>query len=417
MFILHLIRWFQIAAMAAFWYLTNDKPQFYRRLLQRLRQENILFTKIFQALANNTNLTLEDDLRQELRPYTTNASYTEDEINYVAIDDAEERYGVHLDRHVANSGMIALIFNGTDASGSPVILKLKRNNIYNRLREGCDNVGLLYRWIAYFSPRHIIVRALRPFFLNLPDILEQCDFGREIQNMTEAHEDYAELGFVQIPVARNPPLADTEYILMNRIEGVHLMPIETTEEDRLVTLFKFCLFVSFGYVSNAMQHIDLHAGNVIFMPTGDIGIIDFGLAFRFTDDEHDTLLSLGELLRGRQTLEDIDIIDVFKNIFTPPLRHEDITDPDQFADICRAILRPILDYIDADELNLLDSIDRLGELMNRDMVMTPHFYKIILGMISMGQLYSIMGRTYEDREMLREIEVRAINAAFMKVCS
>ena len=401
----------------AFWYVRHQKPIFYRKTLHRLRQENILFTKIFQSLANNTNLELDNDLRAELRPYTTNASYTEDEIDYDAIDAVEETYGVRLDRHVANSGMIALIFNGTDSSGNPVILKLKRADIYNRLREGCENVGAFYRWAAYWWPHHFIVRALRPFFLNLDDILEQCDFGREIQNMTEAREDYADLGFVRIPVPRNRLTDDTGYILMDRIEGSHTMLAETSEEDRLVMLFKFCLFVSFGYVSNAIQHIDLHAGNVLFMPNGDLGVIDFGLAFRFTDDEHETLLSLGELLRGRHALDDIDIIDVFKNIFLPPLSSDNITNPDQFADVCRSILRPIMDYVDADELNLLDNIDRLGVLMDRDMVMAPHFYKIILGMISMGQLYSIMGRTYEDREMLRDIEVRAINAAFVKVFS
>jgi len=417
MFIFHLFRWIQIIVVTAFWYVRHQKATFYRKTLHRLRQENILFTKIFQSLANNTNLELDNELRAELRPYTTNASYTEDEIDYDAIDAVEESYSVHLDRHVANSGMIALIFNGTDSSGNPVVLKLKRADIYNRLREGCENVGAFYRWAAYWWPRHFIVRALRPFFLNLDDILEQCDFGREIQNMTEAREDYADLGFVRIPVPRNRSTDDTDYILMDRIEGSHTVSAETSEEDRLVMLFKFCLFVSFGYVSNAIQHIDLHAGNVLFMPNGDLGVIDFGLAFRFTDDEHETLLSLGELLRGRQALDDIDIIDVFKNIFLPPLSTDNITNPDQFADICRSILRPIMDYVDADELNLLDSIDRLGELMNRDMVMAPHFYKIILGMISMGQLYSIMGRTYEDREMLREIEVRAINAAFVKVFS
>lgn len=403
--------------VTAFWYVRHQKATFYRKTLHCLRQENILFTKIFQSLANNSNLDLDADLRAELRPYTTNASYTEDEIDYDAIDAVEETYSVHLDRHVANSGMIALIFNGTDSSGNPVVLKLKRADIYNRLREGCENVGAFYRWAAYWWPRHFIVRALRPFFLNLDDILEQCDFGREIQNMTEAREDYADLGFVRIPVPRNRLTDDTDYILMDRIEGSHTVSAETSEEDRLVMLFKFCLFVSFGYVSNAIQHIDLHAGNVLFMPNGDLGVIDFGLAFRFTDDEHETLLSLGELLRGRQALDDIDIIDVFKNIFLPPLSTDNITNPDQFADVCRSILRPIMDYVDADELNLLDSIDRLGVLMDRDMVMAPHFYKIILGMISMGQLYSIMGRTYEDREMLREIEVRAINAAFVKVFS
>jgi predicted unusual protein kinase regulating ubiquinone biosynthesis (AarF/ABC1/UbiB family) len=418
MFILHVIRWIQIAALFGYWYIrhSGNKLIFFRKTLHCLRQENILFTKIFQSLANNSNLELSNEFRAELRPYTTNASYTEDEIDYEAIDHVEETYGVRMDRHVANSGMIALIFNGTDSSGNSVILKLKRADIYNRLREGCENVSVFYQWATYWWPRHFIVQALRPFFLNLNDILEQCDFGREIQNMTEAHEDYAELGFVKIPVVRNRP-ADTEYILMDRIDGTHVMPPETSEEDRLATLFKFCLFVGFGYISNAVQHIDLHAGNVLFMPNGDLGIIDFGLAFRFTDDEHDTLLSLGEIIRGNQELDDVDIIETFKNIFDPPFRLEDVDDPIAFANVCRDIIRPILHHMNTTELVLLDNIESISSLMKREVTMVPHFYKILLGMACMGQLHSIMGRNYENHKMLRDIEMRAINAAFVKVFS
>ena len=414
MFILHLITWIQITTVAAYWYFRYPRSLFYRYLLQRLRQENILFTKIFQALTNSTNLDLDTDLRHELRPYTTNASYTESEINYEAIDEAEQLYAVQIDRHVANSGMIALIFNGTDTSGNPVVLKLKRVDIYNRLNEGCDNIGQFYRWIAYWFPQHIIVKALRPFFYNLDEILEQCDFSREIQSMTEAAEDYADLGFIEIPTAINRTNI-AEYILMNKLIGSHVLPIDTTEEDRLVYLFKFCLFACFGYVSNAIQHIDLHAGNVIFMPNGNLGIIDFGLAFRPTDEEHDIILSLGELIRGNSQIEDIDVIDIFKDIFVPQLHPDEITDKAAFIKICKDILTTIVDYVNADELNLIDSISRMGVLMNREMTMSSTFYKFILGMMSMGQLYSIMGRTYENHEMLRSIEMRALNRAFFMV--
>ena len=422
MFIIQLLKCLKILTVAAFWYLWNPRPIFYRKLLHRLRQENILFTKIFQSLSNTTSFDLNTELRTELRPYTSNASYTEDEINYDIIDAVETEYGVCIDRHVANSGMIALIFYGTDTSGTPVVLKLKRANISERLRVGCEDIGRFYTWASYWFPRNIVIRALRPFFLNLDDIIEQCNFNHEIAHMTEAREDYAELRFVHIPQARNTPTDsdsdtenDTEYILMDRIEGSHLLHPDIAEETRLDLLYKFCLFSSFGYVSNAIQHIDLHPGNVLFMPNGDIGIIDFGLAFRFTDDEHDILLSLGELMRGTNRLEDIDIIDVFKNIFYPPLRSEDITNHEEFADICRSILQPILDYIDTNELSLLDCLDRLSTMMNRDITMVPHFYKTILGMMCMGQLYSIMGRIYENRELLRSIEIRALNNAFLMV--
>ena len=415
MFFWHIIRWIQLAAVATYWYIRNSRSEFYRLFLQHLRHENILFTKIFQALANTSSIDLDIDLRSELRPYTMNASYTEAEINYAAIDEVEELYGVRMDRHVANSGMIALVFNGTDVSGNPVVLKLKRTDISNRLHEGCDNVRQFYQWATYFFPKNIIVRALRPFFHNLDDILEQCDFSRELQNMIQAREDYAELGFIHIPAVRNTTTADTGYILMDSIPGTHSPAPDTSEEDRLILLFKFCMFITFGYVSNAIQHTDLHTGNVIFMANGDLGIIDFGLAVRFTDDEHEVLLSLGEIIRGAQKIEDIDLIDTFKDIFLPPIRPEEITDQAAFIEQFKAILQPIVDYVDADELNLIDNIDRMGSLLNREMIMTPNFYKLILAMMSMGQLYSIMGHNYVNPELIRSIEMRALNHTFQMI--
>jgi len=403
--------------MTAFWYVTNDKTQFYRHLLQRLRQENILFTKIFQALANSSSVDLDPDLRSELRPYTTNASYTEDEINYEAIDDAEEHYGVLMDRHVANSGMIALIFHGTDASNNPVILKLKRNDIYNRLSEGCNNVGLFYRWAAYWWPHNTIIRILRPFFHSINEILEQCDFGHEIQNMATAHEDYDELGFIHIPTPLNPVTSNPEYILMNRIQGTHVLPPETSEEDRMALLFKFCLFMTFGYLSNGTQHMDLHAGNILFMPNGDLGIIDFGLAFRYTDEEHDLILSICEIIRDSdsESKEELNYTELFKPLFYPRIRDEENTDPVRLNELFRNILRPLVKRVNADELNLLDNLEDVERYLNREISMVPHFYKFILTMMSMGQLYSIMGHNFNDSDLLLSIERRALNEAFVRV--
>jgi hypothetical protein len=151
------------------------------------------------------------------------------------------------------------------------------------------------------------------------------------------------------------------------------------------------------------------------MANGDLGIIDFGLAVQFTDDEHEVLLSLGEIIRGAQKIEDIDLIDTFKDMFLPPIRPEEITDQAAFIEQFKAILQPIVDYVDADELNLIDNIDRMGSLLNREMIMTPNFYKLILAMMSMGQLYSIMGHNYVNPELIRSIEMRALNHTFQMI--
>ena len=47
--------------------------------------------------------------------------------------------------------------------------------------------------------------------------------------------------------------------------------------------------------------------------------------------------------------------------------------------------------------------------------MVSHFYKFILTMMSMGQLYSIMGHNFNDNALLLDIEKRALNEAFIRV--
>jgi hypothetical protein len=204
---------------------------------------------------------------------------------------------------------------------------------------------------------------------------------------------------------------------MNRIEGTHVLPPETSTEDRMTLLFKFCLFMTFSYLSNGTQHMDLHSGNIIFMPNGDLGIIDFGLAFRYNDDEHDIIISICEMVRGpvSDSEGELNYTELLKPLFYPPIRPEEITDPVRLNELFHNILRPLIEHVNADELNVLDNLERIELYLNREISMVPHFYKFMLTMMSMGQLYSIMGHNFNDSELLLTIEKRALNEAFIRV--
>jgi hypothetical protein len=191
----HLCTWFGLTSRVLgyyFWYyLAGYRASFYERTLRLLRNHNILFTKIFQSLANSPSLELGPELRTELAVYNSTVGYTENEIDYAAIDSIEATYDIRIDRRPINSGMIALVFQGTrNNNNESVILNLKRRTIDDQLRRGCKSVAFLYNQVAYWSPRNLYVRVLRPFIRNIGDIIEQCDFGHEIQNMVDAREDY-----------------------------------------------------------------------------------------------------------------------------------------------------------------------------------------------------------------------------------
>jgi predicted unusual protein kinase regulating ubiquinone biosynthesis (AarF/ABC1/UbiB family) len=391
-------------------YLWYDKPTFYKKALQCLRDENILFTKIFQSLANSSNVQCVPELKAELQHYSANTSYTESEIDYETLDQIEQAYNLQIDRRVINSGMIALVFKGYDADGTPVIIKLKRRDITNRLKKACESVVALYKFISYWYPKNIYVRVLKPFITNIDDIIEQCDFACEISNMKKAKEDYEPLDFIKIPIVYNESPTETDYIVMEFIDGTHTLPDATTEDERLEYMEKFGTFTTYAVLYNALQHTDLHSGNILFTPTG-LGIIDFGMATQLSDEIHEVILSIAEIIRDQTPLHEIDVIDSFKDIFVPPLNKAEITDIVRVEDIIISIAQPLADNIDLDELNITDSIEVLAQHLGRDIVLNKDVYKIILGLSMMSGKINIMGPHFPNSRLI-EIERRALQNAY-----
>jgi len=416
--LLHLYTWLRLAIHVLSLYLWYGKATpFYTKALQKLRDTNILFTKIFQSLANTKSLELDPHLRPHLQKYTTNTSYTENEINYETLHQIEREYGVQIDRNVINSGMIALVFKGTDSSGNPIIVKLKRNNIVAILRNGCASVLAFYKIVSYFYPRNIYVRILRPFIENIDDIIEQCDFNKEIANLRQAKADFADLEFVQIPTVYNKGSTEIEYILMECIDGTHLLPPTTTEQQRINYMEQFCIFHIYALLSNAIQHTDLHSGNIMFTKTG-IAIIDYGMAIQADDNMHEVILSICEIIRDDPPLHEIDFIDTFQYVFDPPLSRATIP-PElvrKVEDNIISIVYPMLSQIDIDELNVTDNVLQLSACLKRDLVINMVVYKILLGFSMMSAGAVILGTNY-PRDIGMQIERNALTKAYERLIS
>lgn len=435
-------------------------------VLQLLRNHNILFTKVFQSLANSNNVNISPELRKELLQFTTNTSYQESDIDYEELDRIEQEYGLQIDRHVVNSGMIALVFRATvvanvikeptgsdDFRGTVVsrateeptgsddfratvvpraseatpllsdeteptlseskerIIKLKRRCITTRLAADCESLRALYDQVAWFAPRNIFIRVLKPFMKNIGDIISQCDFAAEIRNLRQAKEDFAPLDFIKIPTAYNTPCPDPKAIIMEYIDGTHALPPDTPLETRLNYLEQFTTFVSYAYLYNAIQHTDLHSGNVLFRP-GGIGIIDYGMAIQVADDMHEVLINMCEITMGKKHLHEVDVIDTFKNLISPPMVPSEITNRAAVEEICYTLAEPLINMIDIDELLIMDLIDNLSAELGHTVTLHRDCYKIILSIAMMGQKVTIMGKDYNDSVTLRELERRAQKRAF-----
>ena len=411
MFVLHVYTWIKLLSYIGFLYLWYGKTAvFYKKTLQLLRNENILFTKIFQSLANSNNFHASPELKHQLQLYAANTSYSESEIDYECLDKIEQDYSLQLDRRVINSGMIALVFKGYDTSGTPIIIKLKRKDITQHLQKGCDSISLFYSYAAWYAPKNIYVRILKPFITNISDIVEQCNFAQEIANMKKAKEEYEPLTFIQIPAVYNKTPTETEYIVMEFIEGIHVLPPNTSEDIRLDYMEKFGTFTTYGFLYNAIQHTDLHSGNILFTPTG-LGVIDFGMAIQVSDEIHEIILSVAEIIKDQPPFHDIDFIEKFKDLFSPPLIKAEIKNLQKVEDIIISIAQPLIESIEIDELNITDNISVLSEHLGREIVLNRDVYKILLGLSMMTGKVTILGPHYPNTKLI-EIERRAVRNAY-----
>ena len=420
MLLTHICTWTKIAAQLGYLRLRywNRQSEFYSSALQLLRNENILFTKIFQSLAHSKNTRVSPELHAQLMHYTTNSSFTESEVDYETLSEIEELYSYTIDRNVINSGMIALVFKGMDASGEPIIVKLKRKDIYPKLQRGCEAVKTFFSHANWLRPQNTLLHLIKPFVTNIDDILDQCDFAHEIENLRQAKDDFAVLEFITIPTVynRDEHIHNTPFIIMNFIDGTHTLPPNTVDSERLRYLDYFSRYMCYGFVHNTIQHTDLHSGNIIFRPTG-LGIIDFGMAFQLTSEMNDMISSVVMILVNQTPIHEIDFIDTFKELFVPNLDRTLISDSsvEAIEDLCISITEPMFIGLEFDDIVISNNLAQLSELIGEPVVIHTDLYKILLGLSMMGNNAAIMGQNYKHPDKIRDIERKALEDIIMNV--
>ena len=112
----------------------GDYKLFIHNVAKSLAKENILYVKIFQAISLN-NYSVSDEINNELLKFTDNSPYNENDINYDLIQQVvyENNLSGNVEKPI-NSGMISLVYKMRNSiDNRPVILKVKRNNIEEKL--------------------------------------------------------------------------------------------------------------------------------------------------------------------------------------------------------------------------------------------------------------------------------------------
>jgi len=278
---------------------TKNYSQFILSFSQQLSRENILYVKMFQALALNKSL-IDDELNNYLLKFTDNAPYSDKDIDYETLEKIKIEYSLFFENGYIpiNSGMISLIFKCHFLDDKEIhhekILKIKRKNIEETLEKAIDNILFLVKIIEFISYYFLFFLTfdLKSIIGNNINIIKnQTDFIKEVENTNSMKNVCKNLKYVVIPsVYSEITNKYSNVILMDFINGKTIRDIDEKDYEtfsKIVLKFGIVTFLVYG-----KTHGDFHAGNILFIkennidPTKDkykIGVIDFGIIYELDE--------------------------------------------------------------------------------------------------------------------------------------
>jgi predicted unusual protein kinase regulating ubiquinone biosynthesis (AarF/ABC1/UbiB family) len=276
----------------------NDFSSFVERLALGLSSINILCVKIFQAFALNNSL-IDEKTNNKLLQFTDNAPWTFDDINLSELIEITDKYNLQLKAGYdlpINAGMISVVFKAYKRVNflEPVIIKMKRKNIQQKLDDAIDNL-LFSIYLLSFIPIFNKYQISEIVNKNIEIIRHQTNFLEEVDNMALIKNNCKNLKYVRIPSANRE--VTEEYpncILMDYIEGIKINEIQKEDYQGFAKQV-----MKFGFVTSIVHgvtHGDLHGGNILFIKDKNderypykIGVIDFGIIYEL-DSEYKGLV-------------------------------------------------------------------------------------------------------------------------------
>jgi predicted unusual protein kinase regulating ubiquinone biosynthesis (AarF/ABC1/UbiB family) len=281
-------------------------------LCNSLTKNNYIFTKVIQwgvqevyhhdniDNTNSNKIKDNDKLKTYFSIFSSCVPYTQYELEYsVSFIKNVTQYAssrndeLVVDYTPINSGSVALVFKA-HLNNSPVVIKVLRPNIRNKIKEDVDVLleifdNIFIRNLIWFYTKinfkHFILN-------NTENLLNQCNFNDEVKHLLLFKHNLKNKKNIVIPhVYTHYTETFNEIIIMEFLDGpvAKNVPLDKMKNcvERLQSFFFDSLY------RYKLLHGDFHLGNIIIMNDGDkIGIIDFGIVYFLTDELSNSLFDI-----------------------------------------------------------------------------------------------------------------------------
>lgn len=366
-------------------------------------KRNVMLSKILQMMGGLENMS--EELQKKISKSMNSVDYTEDEINYTKLLYIVNEYNIKLDNiRPINSGMISLIYKGTDNSGNKIIIKLKRLNIEEKIKKDYRFFNIIMNVLYHISFINYNMRTVIYGLKSLIDteeyILSQCDLYQEINTMMGIKPTMDKYTTnITIPHCYNKSedmTRDINFIVMDFMSGCNCLTIQDKHKEELLRLIH--IFTSVATIFAKMSHTDLHPGNILYEIKDDtvcLSVIDFGMNINYSPFLTEYLKIIRETAvsgRGCDLKLDDNLLSLINGMFNESISFDKLSQIQEqqllitmnyLMDIC------VANDINEKKINIIcDEIKKIFNIPN--LSLSLEFIKISLSLTMYGSTARIL---------------------------
>mgnify|MGYP001165541085 FL=1 len=222
------------------------------------------FTQQLESLQDNVPPIDKDVVRLMVRPHISSNVFT------------------FFDYEPFKSASIGQVHRASLSTGEEVIVKIKRPNIYNIMKNDTDNIRQIVEFLEQVG---IDTGANTGYVLDesIEYLLAESDYNKEISNAIKFRKALKKVKWIKVPKVYDE-LCTENMVVMEYVHSEKLMEIT----DPMVNKKKVCEALLNSYVIQTMDkgffHADPHPGNLGFSGNGKLVFYDFGLVIDISDE-------------------------------------------------------------------------------------------------------------------------------------
>lgn len=202
----------------------------------------------------------------------------------------------HFDHTAIAAASIAQVHAATLLDGTEVVVKVQREGIGSLVHTDLQVMSAVAPLLVGRIPVTALANPPALVELFAETICEELDFRLEAENMVDIAGVFAALGEDGFVIPRpHRDLVTRRMLVMERLRGFDFDDVVTMRQEGIDTheVVRIGLrgFTA-GCMIHGIFHGDLHGGNLLVLPDGKIGLLDFGICARMTPLERIALLRL-----------------------------------------------------------------------------------------------------------------------------